>query len=401
MRKVLLACVLALFSIGGLAAQISVSGLLDASLSLRAGAGDAPDFSYGIENYGSLRMTARLREMATVFADLNFIALSGDSAAEAALMAEMTAAGGGAFAATPFVSGQNYIAGFELERLYFRINTENARLDGGLMRIPIGHGFVWRPTDFLNPANPLLTNARPRPVLGAELSWWPAFDFKVSGFGVAPMDPLSQSGRGALSGMTLEREWDRVVAQLLYAFESPRDGVKLGLHRSGLSIYADLELGFALDALYTYNHEQETGLEGLSLSFGFDYTLFRGKLLVIAEYLYSGSASSTSIGGGGYFANEHYLYTGFTWLFSEFTNAGIALISGFDDISFTPIVTFSHALFQGATLNLTAQIPLDRHLLAGGKRGELGPLPPDGLFPPGIAPFGRYFEFTAMLKLRF
>ncbi|MDR0290768.1 MAG: hypothetical protein LBI06_07530, partial [Treponema sp.] len=72
---------------------------------------------------------------------------------------------------------------------------------------------------------------------------------------------------------------------------------------------------------------------------------------------------------------------------------------------FTPIVSLNYDLFQGATLTLTAQVPLDRDLFYGnGKRGELGPIPPDELQP--LLPvtgerFGRYFDFSAKLRLRF
>jgi len=409
---------LAAIGVSGVAAEISVSGLLDSSVFLRAGAGDAPAFSYGIEKYANLRMTARLREAATVFADVNLIAIAGDhrviaaqrlAAQVAAQMAAQAADTGtgvphasGLFASTPFAAGPNFIAGFELERLYFRINAENARLDAGLMRIPIGHGLVWRPSDFLNPVNPLVTNARPRAVLGAEFSWWPTFDTKIVGFGAAPRDPFSRWGGGGHVGATAEREWSRVVAKVLYAFESPRGGARFGIHRAGLSVKADLELGLVLDLIYSYNRERETGLDGLALSLGFDYSLFRGRLIVMAEYLFSGSGSTTSATGGGHFFNEHYLHAGFTWIFDDFTRAGIALVSGFCDMSFTPVLTFGREIFQGATLTLTAQIPMDGSLFsAGGNRGELGPVPPDGLFPPGIAPFGRYFDFTAMLRLRF
>ena len=395
-RRILFSVVAFVFlSAGGasnLAAEINFSGILDSSVFLRAGAGDAPAFSYGIEKYANLRMVARLREMGTVFADVNLIALSGDPAVTATMMA------------MPFVVGDNFIAGFDLERLYFRINTDNTRLDGGLTRIPFGHGLIWRPTDFLNPANPLVANARPRAVLGAELSWWPTFDLKVVGFGAAPRDPFSRWGGGGHVGMTVEREWDRVVAKVLYSFESPRGGLRdipdlgplipdanYGIHRAGLSIQADLELGFVLDVLYSYNHEQQTRLDGLAVSLGFDYSLFRGNLIVMAEYLFSGSTSSTSLAGGGHFTNEHYLYTGFTWIFNDFTNGGIALISGLSDLSFTPIVTFSQEIFQGATLTLTAQVPLDRDLFSSdGNRGELGPISQ-----------GRHFDFTAMFRLRF
>ncbi|MDR0512123.1 MAG: hypothetical protein LBG93_03350 [Treponema sp.] len=405
MKKLIPLALCLFLASGGLWAQISVSGILDSSVVFRAGSAYAPSFSYGIEKYANLRMIARLREMASVFADVNLIALAGDNAA--AMQAQSLCAHG--MATTPFVAGSHFIAGFELERLYFRINTDNVRFDGGLTRIPIGHGLFWRPTDFLNPVNPLITNARPRAVLGAELSWWPTFDWNLVFFGAAPHNPFSQSGAGGHVGMTVEREWSRVVAKALFSFESPRGGLiptagngwlipsaRYGIQRIGLSVKADLELGLVLDVLYTNNFEQQSALDGLALSFGFDYSFFRGNLIIAAEYLFSGAASSTSISGGGHLANEHYLYTGFTWLFDDFTNAGFAMISGLSDISFTPIATFSREIFQGATLTFTALVPLDRRLFSGNAnhRGELGPL------PPGLQG-GRYFDFTTMLRLRF
>jgi hypothetical protein len=105
------------------------------------------------------------------------------------------------------------------------------------------------------------------------------------------------------------------------------------------------------------------------------------------------------------------LYTSFTWRFNDFTNISAALISCFDDISFTPLISLNHDLFQGATLTVTAQIPLDRDLFSGdGNRGELGPLPPDKLQPRDLANdpetgdikrMGRYFDLSAKIRLRF
>jgi hypothetical protein len=163
-----------------------------------------------------------------------------------------------------------------------------------------------------------------------------------------------------------------------------------------------------MDALYTYNHEAGSKNDGLSLGFGADYSFFGGDLIVLAEYLYNGETSATSIYGGGSFPNEHYLYTGLTWRFNDYTNISAALISCFDDVSFTPVISLNHDLFQGATLTLTAQIPLDRDLFhSNGKRGELGPIRPDNLQPfwdeeKGIGKrIGSYFDFSAKLRLRF
>jgi len=391
MKKRITFFALAFLAISGfhLAAQtLSVSGLLDSTVSLRAGAGDAPAFSYGFEEYANIRMQARIRDMAVFFCDVNFIAAAGDHAFTAEQMAAASPAG---INPTPYIAGTNYIAGIELERLYFRINANTVRLETGLLRLPFGYGQIWGPTDFLNPRNPLVPDARPRAVLGAGLSWYPTDTLKLVGFGAAPRDPFSQEGAGGHAGLMMEQQWDRIDFQAMYSYESPRPGSNRGIHRAGVSLKADVEIGLVIDALYTYNREAETGLDGLSFSAGFDYSLFSGNLIILAEYLYNGAASSTSRTGGGNFSNGHYLYTGFTWRFSDFTNAGLALISGFDDVSFTPIISLNHELFQGATLTVSAQIPLDRDLFSGnGSRGELGP-----------QTTGTYFNSSVKLRLRF
>jgi hypothetical protein len=63
------------------------------------------------------------------------------------------------------------------------------------------------------------------------------------------------------------------------------------------------------------------------------------------------------------------------------------------DLSFTPVLTAEHELFQGFTLSLNCQIPLDRSV-SGGAAGEFGPLPPG-------AAAGRYFQTTLKARLRF
>jgi hypothetical protein len=311
-------------------------------------------------------MQAKLREFATVFCDVNFLVSAGES----------------------------NLAVIEPERLFFRINTDVIRLDGGLLRLPFSYGLVWKPTDFLNQVNPLLPDARLRGVLGAGLSWYVTDTLKLAAFGAAPRDAFSQSGEGGHAGLMFEQRWDKIDMQAIYFFESPRTGSEYGIHRAGISLKADLVLGLVLDALYSYNHEQGTGIDGLSLSLGFDYSFFKGDLIVLAEYLYNGKTSSTAFNPEKNIiglSNNHYLYTGFTWRFNDLTSAGLALISGFSDISFTPIVSFNRELFQGATLIFSAQIPLDRDLFSGdGNRGELGPFSR-----------GMYFDCNVKLRLRF
>jgi hypothetical protein len=333
---------------------------------------------------------------------MNLIAAAGSAAKSVA-----QTAGGAAIYALPglsasaFTAGESYVAGFELERLYFRLNGEYLDFDGGLLRLPFGYGQIWGPSDFLNPKNPLFPDARPRAVLGAGLSLYPIDSLKLLAFGASPRNPFAEDGKGGLMGVSMDNHWDRASLQALYAFETPRDGSEWGIHRMGMSIKADVELGFLADLLYTYNHEAETGVNGLSFSAGVDYSFFEGKLIALAEYLYSGEQSSTALGYGGSLSNRNYLYTGLTLIISDYTNAGLALISGFNDVSFTPIISADHELFQGCNLSFSGQIPMDRYLFSNGERGELGPLPPMlDLLPPGQRA-GSYFNFNAKLRLRF
>ena len=167
-----------------------------------------------------------------------------------------------------------------------------------------------------------------------------------------------------------------------------------------------------MDTLYTYNHETMRDFDewteifdGLSFSIGADYSFLGGDIIILAEYLYNGKKSATALKYGGSFSNSRYLYTGFTFRFSDYTNMSAALISCFDDVSFTPVISLNHDLFQGAALTITAQMPLDRDLFYGnGKRGELGPLPPDNLqhlLKITGERLGNYFNCSAKLRLRF
>jgi hypothetical protein len=404
MKRIIVTVITFLSIISGLWAQnIAVSGIFDSSVSLQAGAGDAPAFSFGLEEFANIRFQARIRDKAAFYGAVNLLAASGDYAANAGLMAAN--AGGSPFGVTSYIAGDNYIAGVELERLYFRLNGEYIDFEGGLMRLPFGYGQVWGSSDFLNPKNPLKPDARLRGILGASASWYPVDELKLLAFYAAPRSALSREGKGMLAGFSVDRHWEKASVQALYSFQTPDDSSQHGIHRAGLSIKAEIEAAFTLEALYTYNHEAGTEIDGLSLSAGVDYSFLDGNLIVLAEYLYNGETSSTAYGYGGGFSNRHYLYTGLTWRFNDLTNLSVALISCFDDISFTPVLTFSHELFQGATLTVTVQIPLDRDLFSGdGNRGELGSLPPDTLQP--LLPvtgerMGRYFNCVARLRLRF
>jgi hypothetical protein len=237
----------------------------------------------------------------------------------------------------------------------------------------------------------LIPDARPRAILGAALSFYPNDEIKLLGFVTAPRNLFYEAKKGWLTGISADWHFNMASVQALYSFETPDTGSNNRIHRAGFSLKADIVAGFVIDTLYTYNHEAGTGMDGLSFSAGVDYSFFGGNLLVLAEYLYNGEASSTSRKSGGSFLNNNYLYIGATWRFTDYTNMTASLIFGFDDISFMPVISLSHDLFQGAVLTFTAQIPVDRDLLFGdGNHGELGHMQ-----------LRSYFNFNTKLRLRF
>jgi hypothetical protein len=395
--KIFAAAVFFWGALAGIFAQgFSVSGILDSSVTMRSGAGSAAAFSYGLEEYANIRAQAKIRDQALIYGAVNFIAAAGNSAKEASDWGLYRNEGQGGLSPSSYVEGENYISGIELERLYFRLNGDYLDFDGGLLRLPFGYGQVWGSSDFLNSRNPLYPNARPRAVLGAGLSWYPDDSSKVFFFGAAPKAPLSETGAGGLGGISADRHWDKASLQLLYAFQSPHGEAERGLHHMGLSVKADLVLGLVTDTFYTYK-DAETGAKGLSAGAGFDYSFLDGSFYVLAEYLYNGEASSTSAEGGnlGGFSNEHCLYTLLRYRINDYTNASAALISGFSDRSFTPILGAEYEIFQGLTLTVSAQFPIDQSLFRDeGGRGEFGPLPPG-------AEGGSRFRFNATARFRF
>ena len=212
-------------------------------------------------------------------------------------------------------------------------------------------------------------------------------------FAAAPREPLQSNGGGFLPGLSVDQHWDKASIQALYVYETPLAGLRWGIHRFGLSLKADLELGFLVDALYILNPDRAEGIEGLSGGAGFDYSFLEGDLYILFEYLYNGYQSASSPGFGGYWVNNHYLYGTALYRFTDFFSLSLGTIFCFDDLSFQPIAALDYEVFQGFSLNLTAQVPLDRKSFGGGETGELGPTPFGGP--------GARFILNAGARLRF
>ena len=343
---------------------LSFSGVLDTRLLLAAGAGAGPDFSMGLESVANLRAQAPLREWGTFYGALNFIAATGTPAMALTSLGQSGPAS---------LGGENYAAAIELERLYFRVKGDYLQLDAGLMRLPFGYGNLWGPSDFLNPRSPLLPDARPRGILGSAFSAFPAGALKLQVFGAGPKNPLALGGEGFILGLAGEYHWDwGTSVQGLYAYETPQGQSSQGVHRAGFSVKADVEIGLVADILYTGDPVKGTGIEGLSASAGLYYSFLSGYLYVLAEYLYSGAASSTA--GSLGLTRQHYLNIMGQYSINDYTRVGLVFVAGLEDASFSPILSAEYEPLQGMTLSLSAQIPLDRDLFSGdGNHGELGP----------------------------
>jgi hypothetical protein len=367
--KVTVSLVIVLLAAGGAFADGPVvSGVLESRADFAATEGEGRDFSYGLEEYANIRLRIDLRDRASFYGAFNFIAVSGSFAEAAAAMP-----GNGPLSGS-FTGGENYAAAMELERLYCRINGEYLDAEAGLLRLGFGYGQVWGSSDFLNPRNPLFPDARKRAVLAAALSVYPGDTARVLAFGAAPKDPFAAGG--AFFGVSGDRHWDRLSVQGLYAFQTPRGESSWGVHRGGLSVKADLELGLVGDLLYTLDPASAQGADGLSAGAGFDYSFYGGDFYVLAEYLFNGRASATARGpeNAAGFSRRHYLHGMILWQWNDYTRISLACTAGLEDASFSPILTVEHELFQGFTLGLSGRVPLDRDVFArNGEYGELGP----------------------------
>lgn len=364
---------------------LSVSGLLDSTL--RLGEGGGGGFMYGIEEYANIRLRGRVGESAVFYGAFNCIAASGISAA--------------ALASADPADSQNYAAAIELERLYFHIANEKTGLDAGLMRLAFGYGNVFSPSDFFNPKNPLYPDARPRAILGGLFSFYPDDDSTLRAFAAAPPNPFSIDGGAFRSGISGERHFKNLSVQALYSFESPDKADEAGdapdgVHHFGLSLKGDTFVGLWLDTLYSLDPAVKDGeYDGdgggsreLAASVGLDYSLAAFHLYFLCEYLFSGAYSVMA----DIYKNNNYLYALARYSVSDFTSVSAAAIFCMDDASFTPIASFTSNLFQGFTLTLTAQMPLDRCVFTNNTDdyGELGPVQS-----------GARFLFTVKGEMRF
>ena len=361
------------------------------------GYGEKERGTYGFEQFGNLRLEAPLRDRGTVFLALNVQAASGT---------RVSSLQQGSPALT---MGEGYASAVELERLSYRLESESADWEAGLLRIPFGFGQAWRPTDFLNPPNPLTPDARPRGVLGTVYTVYPSDLSLFRFFASAGEDPKRVNGAGAVGGICAELHESTFSIQGWYALQAPSRGKERPDHRFGFSYKWDGEVAFVLDTLYTlegdalatgrwYDREWNP-LRGLQAAAGVDGSW--GDFVAFLQYLYNGpgvldpgdslaSLYDTSRGDWRSLPpasravrvdvpvkelnRKNYLYGSLLYRLNDYTNLTLNGTVNLDDGSWVPAVSISHEPFQGFSLQATLRVFLDPDLWGIGPTGELGPL---------------------------
>lgn len=362
------------------------------------GYGGSEKGAYGFEQYGNLRLEAPLKEWGKVYVAVNVLAASGTALPGIS----STSIGQGSM-------GQGYGSIVELERLYYRLETEAVDWETGLLRIPFGFGQAFRPMDFLNPPSPLHPDARPRGVLGTLYTQYPSETTLVRIFAASGPDPTQTDGSGALAGISGELHVPSSSVQVLYALQAPRTGEKRPTHRLGLSYKWDGEVSITLDALYTlwgdalatnrwYDRTWHPIL-GLQLTAGLDASF--GDFIAFIQYLYNGSGPlepkdplselyDPSRGNWrdlppdkrlyrsdlpiGEWNRRNYLFASLLYKVNDYTRLSLSSTVNLDDGSLVPAAILEHEPFQGLTVQLTLRVFLDPALWGIGPEGELGPL---------------------------
>ncbi|MDR3301292.1 MAG: hypothetical protein LBT01_02000 [Spirochaetaceae bacterium] len=359
MKVVVTCCLCVLIPSFVFAAGPQYSGIFDSTLHLAEGGGEA---QYGLEEYANLRLKWNAGDYGSVYAAFNVLAASGiDALRIPQTLLGVSAANG------------NYAASIELERLYFHLLHDKFAIDGGLMRLAFGYGNAFSPMDFFNQKNPLKPDARLRAVLGGDIIYYPTDMSSLKLFAAAPRAQQSTTLQDMFTGISGEAHTGLFSVQGIY-FWQPKEDDHVGYHYGGVSLKADLALGIVLDTLYSYTGNDTRGVEGFSLSFGFDYTfsVFDRTLSMLAEYLFNGQQSATAFNAEYNTTglhHHHFIFASFQYALSDLSALSAAALCCIDDGSIQPMLSFDHDIFQGAHILLQMGIPLDTN----GSSGELGP----------------------------
>lgn len=328
--------------------------------------------AWSFEESANLRFKATAGEKGTVYGSFNLRAWTADAPAPLVALAEADPSLG--------LDGEALKTGLsasgELERLYVSLRGETADMDAGLMRVAFGYAPAFRPTDILNPPNPLYPNARPLGVLGAAVSAYPFSDAKVRvlaatrAAGLVGTAELSGTDSAVRPLLGLSADWNarRFSVQPLYLVRLPESAGDLSDQYAGISLKVEAGAGWCFDALWT-NEDRDAGLaESVKASVSADWSAFDAKLYLLGQYLWNGP-EDRGVNGMREVAERQYAFATVSWQWDDYTRFGLSCLGNLEDLSLAPALTVSHEPFQGMSVGLTGRLFAD----VSGDKGELSP----------------------------
>lgn len=294
----------------------------------------------------------------------------------------------------------------EVERLYVLFRFDTSDVYTGLLRIPFGYGMGIRPTDIVNPQNPLFPDARLQGVLASLVAWYPKDEVRVQGFAAQRSNEIfggqsiTFSGE-SLFGISLDRHNPFISLQGLAMTTIPGENPDAYLLHFGLSLKFDATVGVALDALVTTDGKSEfaEGRENAAFAaaLGCDYSFFDGDFFILLQYFYTSTgllSRDDSVSGfleeheqinsnelsfksvqnsGTTYLRRHYGYLTALYNHSDYARLQVSVLASFLDISCFSTIRHEFELAQGVTLISMLAVPLDQTVFGKKSEGALGP----------------------------
>lgn len=270
-----------------------------------------------------------------------------------------------------------------LDRAYVRIYLPYADLTFGKQRIAWGTGYIWNPTDILNPFF-LIEPEEEKPGIGAVRVEIPLG--VASGFDLvfSPGSEGLESSIAAIKGKTNIGVYDFSASYVSYG---PKKENVVGFDTAG----DFFELGVRFEGTHTTSSDGSSYAKYIA---GADYT-FKGGLNINLEYYYTGLGKldtseydwDSLFSGQIYHLAREYVYFGVGKDITELMYLRGGVIYNLTDQSYIVYPSYSYNIFTDTDLMLEA-------LLLGGEEGsEYNPYPAED--PTGLLGGSVYF-----IKLR-
>lgn len=357
---------------------IAISGVAKSTVGVLLDSDES--WIFAAEQYANFRVTAPVGEAGNLYAAFNVIA-----------------------AATPKTG---IVTESEIERLYVSFRFDSADVYAGLMRIPFGYGMGIRPTDIINPQNPLFPDARLQGVLASLVSWYPEEDLRIQGFAVQRNGDYFEgqsifSNGESLFGLSVDSHNPIFSVQGLALASVPGNKPEDYLFHFALSVKYDMVVGITFDALVTTDGTT-TFTEGrenaaLAAALGCDYSFLDGKFFILLQYYYTSAgllslhdSVSDVLPSDGTIEKEeipllslhnsgmtslrrHYGFLTAIYNHSDYARLQLSVLASPVDASCFSTIRHEFEPAQAVTLITVLAVPLDQTVFGKSNKGSLGP----------------------------